>query len=83
MLMDYQGNATVKIDGMAASAASVIAMAGTEVQMSPLAMMMIHNKNKFRTLEYDDKLVRKIIQSVTVYEDHFVIAFKTGIEIEI
>ena len=30
-------------------------------------------KNKFRTLEYDDKLVRKIIQSVTVYEDHFVI----------
>ena len=40
-------------------------------------------KNKFRTLEYDDKLVRKIIQSVTVYEDHFVIAFKSGIEIEI
>src|SRR5690554_1450328 len=30
-------------------------------------------KNKFRTLEYDDKLVREIIQSVTVYEDHFVI----------
>lgn len=43
MLMDYKGNVTVKIDGLAASAASVIAMAGTEVQMSPLAMMMIHN----------------------------------------
>jgi len=43
MLMDYQGNVTVKIDGLAASAASVIAMAGTEVQMSPVAMMMIHN----------------------------------------
>ena len=41
--MDYQGNVTVKIDGLAASAASVIAMAGTEVQMSPVAMMMIHN----------------------------------------
>lgn len=40
-------------------------------------------KNKFRTLEYDDKLVRKIIQSVTVYEDHFVIAFKSGFEMEI
>lgn len=39
--------------------------------------------NKFRTLEYGDKLVRKIIQSVTVYEDHFVIAFKSGIEMEI
>jgi ATP-dependent Clp protease protease subunit len=43
MLMDYPGNVTVKIDGIAASAASVIAMAGTEVQMSPVAMMMIHN----------------------------------------
>ena len=43
MLMDYQGNVTVKIDGLAASAASVIAMAGTEVLMSPVAMMMIHN----------------------------------------
>lgn len=40
-------------------------------------------KNKFRTLEYDDKLVRKIIQNVKVYEDHFVIAFKPGIEMEI
>ena len=43
MLMDYPHNVTVKIDGLAASAASVIAMAGTEVQMSPVAMMMIHN----------------------------------------
>jgi len=43
MLMDYKGKVTVKIDGMAASAASVIAMAGTEVQMSPVAMLMIHN----------------------------------------
>lgn len=40
-------------------------------------------KNKFRTLEYDDKLVRKIIQSVTVYEDHFIITFKSGIELEV
>lgn len=43
MLMDYSGNVTVKIDGLAASAASVIAMAGTTVLMSPVAMMMIHN----------------------------------------
>lgn len=43
MLMDYPHNVTIKIDGLAASAASVIAMAGTEVQMSPVAMMMIHN----------------------------------------
>ena len=43
MLMDYKGNITVKIDGIAASAASVIAMAGTKVLMAPTALMMIHN----------------------------------------
>ena len=43
MLMEYKGNVTVKIDGIAASAASVIAMAGTEVLMSPTSCIMIHN----------------------------------------
>ena len=43
MLMDYKGNVTVKIDGIAASAASVIAMAGTKVMVSPVSMLMIHN----------------------------------------
>ena len=43
MLMDYPGSITVKIDGLAASAASVIAMAGTTVEISPVGMVMIHN----------------------------------------
>lgn len=43
MLMDYRWDVTVKIDALAASAASVIAMAGTKVLMSPVALMMIHN----------------------------------------
>lgn len=43
MLMDYRGSVTVKIDGIAASAASVIAMAGTKVLVSPVSMLMIHN----------------------------------------
>ena len=43
MLMDYPGNVTIKVDGIAASAASVIAMAGTTVLMAPTALMMIHN----------------------------------------
>lgn len=43
MLMDYTGKVTVKIDGLAASAASVIAMAGGDVYMSPVSMIMIHN----------------------------------------
>ena len=43
MLMDYPHEVTVKIDALAASAASVIAMAGTKVCMSPVAMLMVHN----------------------------------------
>jgi len=43
MLTEYKGKVTVKIDGMAASAASVIAMAGDTVLMSPVSMLMIHN----------------------------------------
>ena len=43
MLKEYKGKVTVKVDGIAASAASVIAMAGDEVLMAPTAMMMIHN----------------------------------------
>lgn len=43
MLTAYKGKVTVKIDGIAASAASVIAMAGDTVMMSPVGMLMIHN----------------------------------------
>lgn len=43
MLRDYPGAVTVKIDAIAASAASVIAMAGNKVLMSPVAMLMIHD----------------------------------------
>jgi len=42
-LKDYAGNVVVKISGVAASAASVIAMAGNKIMMSPTAQMMIHN----------------------------------------
>ena len=43
MLMEYKGNVAVKIDGIAASAASVVAMAGTTVEISPLGLLMLHN----------------------------------------
>lgn len=42
MLVEHKGNVTVKIEGLAASAASIIAMAGTTVLMAPIAYMMIH-----------------------------------------
>ena len=42
MLVEHKGNVVVKIEGIAASAASIIAMAGTTVLMAPVAYMMIH-----------------------------------------
>ena len=43
MLRNHKGKVTVKIDALAASAASVVAMAGDEVFISPTAMLMIHD----------------------------------------
>lgn len=43
MLREHQGHVTVKIVGIAASAASVIAMAGDTIEMSPTGLLMIHN----------------------------------------
>ena len=43
MLCDYKGKVTVKIDAIAASAASVIAMAGDRVLISPVGMIVIHD----------------------------------------
>ncbi|HCW3602429.1 Clp protease ClpP [Staphylococcus aureus] len=42
-LKTYPGKVNIKIVGVAASAASVIAMAGDHIEMSPTAQMMIHN----------------------------------------
>lgn len=41
-LRSYGGNVTVNVVGLAASSASVIAMAGNTVNMSPTAQLMIH-----------------------------------------
>ena len=43
MLCDHKGKVTVKIDAIAASAASVVAMAGDRVLISPVGMLMIHD----------------------------------------
>ena len=53
-LKSYPGNVTVKIVGIAASAASVIAMAGNKVMMSPTAQMMIHNASTYMSGDYRD-----------------------------
>lgn len=43
MLKSYKGKVTVKVESIAASAASVVAMAGDEVLMSPVSVLMVHN----------------------------------------
>lgn len=61
MLMDYPGKVTVKIDGIAASAASVIAMAGSTVQMSPVSMLMVHNPATIAIGDSDEMLKAKAL----------------------
>ncbi len=51
-LKSYTGNVVVKIVGLAASAASVIAMAGKTVMMSPTAQMMIHTTTTYTSGDY-------------------------------
>jgi len=41
-LKNFDGNVTIRVDGLAASIASIIAMAGDKIIMSPGSMMMIH-----------------------------------------
>lgn len=53
-LKSYKGNVTVRIVGIAASAASVIAMAGKKIIMSPTAQMMIHNVSSYAAGDYRD-----------------------------
>lgn len=53
-LMKHKGNVNITITGRAASAASVIAMAGTHVTMSPTAQMMIHNVSASGAGDYRD-----------------------------
>ena len=79
MLMDYKGNVTVKIDGIAASAASVIAMAGTRVLMSPVSMLMIHNP---MTVAMGDAAeMEKAIEMLASVKDSIINAYeiKTGL----
>jgi len=79
MLMDYPGSVTVKIDGLAASAASVIAMAGTKVLMAPTAMMMIHNPLTVAIGDSDE--MRRAIEMLGEFKESIINAYelKTGL----
>ena len=75
MMKEYPGKVTVKIDGVAASAASVIAMAGDEVLMSPVSNIMIHNpatiaigdsEEMLRTKDMLDEVKESIINAYEI-----------------
>ena len=74
MLMDYKGNVTVKIDGIAASAASVIAMAGTRVLMAPTALMMIHNPATVAFGDHED--MQKAIEMLEEVKESIINAYE-------
>ena len=78
LLMDYPGKVTIKIDGLAASAASVIAMAGGEVLMSPVSMLMVHNP---MTIAFGDTIeMEKAIAMLSEVKESIINAYelKTG-----
>ncbi|MDV7758252.1 head maturation protease, ClpP-related [Liquorilactobacillus mali] len=74
MLKAYQGNVTVNIQGLAASAASVISMAGDKVNISPTAQIMIHKAwsqpaGNADDLEHEANILNGIDQSIaSAYE---------------
>ena len=79
MLKDYKGKVTVKIDSIAASAASVIAMAGDVVQISPVGMLMIHNPS---TISWGDhKEMQRAIEMLNECKESIINAYelKTGL----
>lgn len=77
-LREHKGKVTVKVTGIAASAASVIAMAGDEVLMSPVSYMMMHDPWTFaagnaREMEHQAEVLREIGEGLIVAYTH-----KTG-----
>ena len=74
MLRDYKGHVTVKIDGIAASAASVVAMAGDTVLMSPVSMMMIHNPSTIAIGNTED--MQKAIDMLDAVKESIINAYR-------
>lgn len=82
IIKQYSGTKTVYIDGLAASIASVIAMAGDKVIMNKASMMMIHNASGACYGNADDmsKVVETLKQIDLVIKDVYIA--KTGLSIE-
>ena len=79
MMRDYPGTVTVKIDAIAASAASVVAVAGDRVMMSPVAMLMIHDPVTIAM--GNSKAMEKAISTLNEVKESIINAYsaKTGL----
>ena len=79
MLRDYPGKVTVRIASIAASAASVVAMSGNPVQMSPTALIMIHDPSTIAMGNAKD--MEKVITTLNEVKESIInaYAFKTGL----
>ena len=79
MLRDYPGKVTVRIASIAASAASVVAMSGDSVQMSPTALIMIHDPSTIAMGNAKD--MEKAITTLNEVKESIInaYAFKTGL----
>ena len=79
MLRDYPGKVTVRIASIAASAASVVAMSGNPVQMSPTALIMIHDPSTIAMGNAKD--MEKAITTLNEVKESIInaYAFKTGL----
>ena len=79
MLSEYPGKVTVKIDAIAASAASVIAMSGDAVLMSPCAVLMIHNPATIAFGDHNE--MQKAIDMLAEVKESIINAYqmKTGL----
>ena len=79
MLSEYPGKVTVKIDAIAASAASVIAMSGDTVLMSPCAVLMVHNPATIAFGDHNE--MQKAIDMLAEVKESIINAYqmKTGL----
>ncbi|MDU3664006.1 head maturation protease, ClpP-related [Clostridium perfringens] len=69
LLKDYNGEVVIKIVGMAASAASVIAMGGDKVKISPTGRIMIHNAaggvcGDYRQMEHGAEVLKDCNEAI-------------------
>ena len=80
LLKSHPAKITVMVDGLAASAATIVAMAGDTVQMPSNAMMMVHNPALMLFGSYSADDMDKMSETLGSVKDSIVSAYmsKTG-----